>query len=242
MGVRKAMGNMASSLSTWGLRHLAHRPAANMPGKIALKIDPRIIAESMDKITEGSIVVVGTNGKTTITNMIADALERQGKSIACNRTGANLAYGVATTLLQTKGTVEWGVFESDELWLAHTLPQVQADYVLLLNLFRDQLDRCGEIDRVQDAIATALEQSPNTTLLYNADDPLCTIIAQRVSNKSVAFGVGEDMHQRQNVVVDAQMCQRCSAMFTYGYRQYGQLGTYSCPNCGFSRPDLDFAA
>ena len=84
MGVRKAMGNMASSLSTWGLRHLAHRPAANMPGKIALKIDPRIIAESMDKITEGSIVVVGTNGKTTITNMIADALERQGKSIACN--------------------------------------------------------------------------------------------------------------------------------------------------------------
>ena len=97
MGVRKAMGNMASSLSTWGLRHLAHRPAANMPGKIALKIDPRIIAESMDKITEGSIVVVGTNGKTTITNMIADALERQGKSIACNRTGANLAYGVATT-------------------------------------------------------------------------------------------------------------------------------------------------
>lgn len=242
MGVRKAMGNMASSLSTWGLRHLAHRPAANMPGKIALKIDPRIIAESMDKITEGSIVVVGTNGKTTITNMIADALERQGKSIACNRTGANLAYGVATTLLQTKGTVEWGVFESDELWLAHTLPQVQADYVLLLNLFRDQLDRCGEIDRVQDAIATALEQSPNTTLLYNADDPLCTIIAQRVSNKSVAFGVGEDMHQRQNVVADAQMCQRCSAMFTYGYRQYGQLGTYSCPNCGFSRPDLDFAA
>ena len=79
MGVRKAMGNMASSLSTWGLRHLAHRPAANMPGKIALKIDPRIIAESMDKITEGSIVVVGTNGKTTITNMIADALERQDR-------------------------------------------------------------------------------------------------------------------------------------------------------------------
>ena len=71
-------------------------------------------------------MVVGTNGKTTITNMIADALERQGKTVACNRTGANLAYGVATTLLQTKGSVEWGVFESDELWLAHTLPQVQA--------------------------------------------------------------------------------------------------------------------
>ena len=242
MGVRKAMGKAASSVSTWGLRHLAHRPAANMPGKIALKIDPQIIAESMGKITEGSIVVVGTNGKTTITNMIADALERQGKTIACNRTGANLAYGVATTLLQVKGTVEWGVFESDELWLAHTLPQVQANYVLLLNLFRDQLDRCGEIDRVQDAIAQALTESPNTTLLYNADDPLCAVIAEKVPNKAIAFGVGEDMHQAQNVVADAQMCQRCSAMFAYGYRQYGQLGTYSCPNCGFHRPELDFAA
>lgn len=242
MSIRKLLARSASSMSTWGLRHIARRPAANMPGKIALKLDPQIIAESMGKVTEGSIVVVGTNGKTTITNMIADALERQGKTVACNRTGANLAYGVATTLLQTKGSVEWGVFESDELWLAHTLPQVQASYVLLLNLFRDQLDRCGEIDRVQDAIVQALSESPDTVLLYNADDPLCAMVALRVPNKSVAFGVGEDLHQQQNMVSDAQMCQRCSAMFTYEYRQYGQLGTYSCPNCGFSRPNLDFAA
>ncbi len=242
MSVRKALAKSASSLSTWGLQHLAKRPAANMPGKIALKIDPSIISESMEKITEGSIIVVGTNGKTTITNMIADALERQGKTVACNRTGANLAYGVATTLLQTKHPVEWGVFESDELWLAHTLPQVQAKYVLLLNLFRDQLDRCGEIDRVQDAIVQALSESSNTVLLYNADDPLCAMVAQRVSNTSIAFGVGEDLHQQQNMVSDAQMCQRCSAMFTYEYRQYGQLGTYSCPNCSFSRPELTYAA
>lgn len=242
MGVRKVLASSAASAATWGLRTLLHRPAAYMPGKIAMKLDPQIIAESMGKVAEGSIVVVGTNGKTTITNMIADALERQGKSIACNRTGANLAAGVAATLLQTKGTVDWAVLESDELWLAHTLPQVQASYVLLLNLFRDQLDRCGEIDRVQDAIAQALEQSPNTVLLYNADDPLCAIIAGKVKNRSVAFGVGEDMHQEQNTVIDAQMCQRCSGMFTYGYRQYGQLGTYECPNCGFKRPELDFAA
>lgn len=241
MSIRKLLARSASSVSTWGLRHVAKRPAANMPGKIALKLDPQIIAESMGKITEGSIVVVGTNGKTTITNMIADALERQGKTVACNRTGANLAYGVATALLQSKGA-QWGVFESDELWLAHTLPQVQASYVLLLNLFRDQLDRCGEIDRVQDAIVQALTESPDTVLLYNADDPLCAMVALRVPNEAIAFGVGEDLHQQQNVVSDAQMCQRCSAMFTYEYRQYGQLGTYSCPNCGFKRPELDFAA
>lgn len=241
MGFRKTGAKLASSLSTWGLKKLAHRPAANMPGKIALKIDPGIIAEEMHKVTEGSIVVVGTNGKTTVTNMIADILESSGKTVACNRTGANLAYGVAATLLQTK-PVQWGVFESDELWLARILPQVKATYVVLLNLFRDQLDRCGEIDRVQDAIVSGLENSPGSTLIYNADDPLCAIITERVSNPSIAFGVGEDMHLAQNTVADAQMCQRCSGMFTYEYRQYGQLGTYRCDNCGFERPTLDVAA
>lgn len=241
MSLRKTGAQFASSLSTWGLKKLAHRPGANMPGKIALKIDPNIISEEMDKVTEGSIVVVGTNGKTTVTNMIADILEASGKTVACNRTGANMAYGVAATLLQTK-PVEWGVFESDELWLARILPQVKATYVVLLNLFRDQLDRCGEIDRVQEAIISGLEQSPESTLIYNADDPLCAIIAEKVSNKAIAFGVGEDMHLAQNTIADAQMCQRCSGMFTYDYRQYGQLGTYRCENCGFARPELDVSA
>lgn len=241
MSFRKTSARLASSLSTWGLKNLAHRPAANMPGKIALKIDPTIISEEMSKVTEGSIVVVGTNGKTTVTNMIADILEASGKTVACNRTGANMAYGVAATLLQTK-PVEWGVFESDELWLARILPQVKATYVVLLNLFRDQLDRCGEIDRVQDAIIAGLEHSPESMLVYNADDPLCAIIAEKVSNPQIAFGVGEDMHLAQNTVADAQMCQRCSGMFTYDYRQYGQLGTYRCENCGFERPTLDVYA
>lgn len=241
MSFRKTSARLASSLSTWGLKNLAHRPGANMPGKIALKIDPTIIAEEMDKVSEGSIVVVGTNGKTTVTNMIADILEASGKTVACNRTGANMAYGVAATLLQTR-PVQWGVFESDELWLARILPQVKATYVVLLNLFRDQLDRCGEIDRVQDAIIAGLEGSPESTLIYNADDPLCAIIADKVSNPQIAFGVAEDMHLAQNTIADAQMCQRCSGMFTYDYHQYGQLGTYHCDNCGFSRPDLDVSA
>lgn len=242
MGLRKTGARMISAVSTWGLRHVARRPAANLPGKIALRVDPHIISELTEKMEEGSIMVVGTNGKTTITNMIADALENQGKTIACNRTGANLASGVATTLLQTSGRVEWGVFESDELWLARTLPQVQATYVLLLNLFRDQLDRCGEIDRIQEAIIDALAQSPETVLIYNADDPLCAIIAEKSTNETIAFGVGEDMHLAQNTVVDAQMCQRCSGMISYEYRQYGQLGAYHCDNCGFSRPELDVSA
>lgn len=242
MGFRQNVAILASKIATFGLKNFAHRPAANMPGKIALKIDPYIIAEQKSKLSQGSIVIVGTNGKTTITNMIADSLEAQGITIACNRTGANLAYGVASTLLHTHTKVQWGVFESDELWLAQILPQLRSKYVLLLNLFRDQLDRYGEIDRIQEAIINALNQSPKTTLIYNADDPLCATIAKRVNNNQITFGVNEDMHLAQNRISDTQMCHFCSSMFSYQYRQYGQLGLYTCNNCGFSRPFLYFYA
>lgn len=241
MGVRKTGARAVSAVSTWGLRHIARRPAANLPGLIALKIDPSIISELMGKISEGSIVVVGTNGKTTVTNIIADMLEAAGKTVVCNRTGANMQAGIASTLLQSKGG-QWGVFESDELWLGKTLPELKATYVVLLNLFRDQLDRCGEIDRIQETITQALKDSPETTLIYNADDPQCAIIAKRVPNKALGFGVDQDLKLAQNTVVDAQMCQNCSAIMDYTYRQYGQLGDYSCPHCGFSRPAFDFSA
>lgn len=241
MGFRFAAARAISAISTWGLKYVFRRPAANFPGKIALYADPALIAHLRPRLREGSVVVVGTNGKTTTTNLLADALEAEGKSVVCNRTGANLDSGVATSLLQTKGA-DWGVFESDELWLAKILPHLQANYVLLLNLFRDQLDRCGEIDRIQESIIGALATSPNTVLVYNADDPLCAYIASKSANRSIAFGVAQSMNLAQNTVADAQMCQHCSSMFEYSFRQYGQLGDYHCPKCGFSRPALDYAA
>ena len=172
MGVRCALARAIGAVSTWGLQRVFRRPAGNLPGRLALCVDPQLIAELSEKLACGSIVVCGTNGKTTVTNLVADALEASGKSVICNRSGANLSSGVATALLHGKAA-DWGVFESDELWLARTLPQLQAKYVLLLNLFRDQLDRVGEIDRTQRSIAGALKDSPQTVLIYNADDPLC---------------------------------------------------------------------
>ena len=241
MGLQFAAARAVSAVSTWGLKHVFHRPAANFPGKVALYVDPRVIADLAPRLQKGSVCVVGTNGKTTVTNLLADALETAGQRVVCNRTGANLDSGVATALLHAR-EADWGVFECDELWLAKILPHLQADYVLLLNLFRDQLDRVGEIDRIQESIAGALAASPKSTLVFNADDPLCAAIAERVGNPTVAFGVDEDLHLPQNTVADAQMCQRCSAMLEYAYRQYGQLGSYCCPACGFARPSLDCAA
>lgn len=248
MSIRFAAAQAVSSISTWGLKRVFRRPAANFPGKIALYVDPRLLANLRGKLTRGSIMVVGTNGKTTVTNLLADVLEGSGVRVVCNRTGANLDSGVSTALLHAK-EADWGVFESDELWLKKMTPQLKPTYVLLLNLFRDQLDRCGEIDRIQDSIVEALAASPETILVFNADDPLCATIAKRASElpgrertRQIAFGVSESMGLAQNTVSDATMCQLCSSMFEYDFRQYGQLGAWHCPTCGFSRPSLDFAA
>ena len=240
MSLRFSLAKAAGAVSTWGLRHVAHRPAANLPGKIALKIDPSLLDELRSKCTQGSVITVGTNGKTSTNNLLADAFEAAGRTIICNRTGANLAAGISSALLQ-QPAAPWGVFECDELWLAHVLPHLRSNYVLLLNLFRDQLDRCGEIDRIQTSIAGALIASPDTVLVYNADDPLCARIADEVPNRTVAFGLSESMGLAQNTVTDAQMCQKCDGMVRYHYRQYGQLGDYFCDQCDFARPTLDFA-
>jgi len=241
MGLKLSGAKMVSHITTWGLKNIFRRPAANMPGKLALYIDPQLISHLLYKLRVGSMVVCGTNGKTTTNNLVADVLEQQGLSAICNRTGANLDSGVATAMLHGE-TADWGVFECDELWLVKILPALKSDYLVMLNLFRDQLDRCGEIDVIQDSIASALEASPETVLVYNADDPLCAAIAEKVDNACIAFGVAENMKLSQNTVVDAQMCQQCSGMLAYSYRQYGQLGEYHCPQCGFKRAELDFAA
>ena len=241
MKPRFALARCIGAVATWGLHDILRRPAANFPGKVGLYADPQLIAHLKPRIRESSIVVVGTNGKTTVTNLLADALEAAGKTVACNRTGANLDSGVATALLHAP-TADWGVFESDELWLAKILPQLQPRFVVLLNLFRDQLDRVGEIDHAQASIAGALASSPATTLIYNTDDPLCQAIAEKAANPRIPFGIEGSMGLAQNTVADSGMCQRCSSMLDYTWRQYGQLGSYRCPTCGFSRTQPIYSA
>ena len=241
MGVRFEGAKIASAISARALSSIAHRPAANLPGKIGLLLDPLLISELRPRLREGCVVVVGTNGKTTVTNQLADAFESSGKTVACNRTGANLDSGIASALLRAK-SVDWGVLECDELWLARVLPQLKANFVVLLNLFRDQLDRMGEIEHIQDSIKGALAASPTTTLIYNCDDPLCQAIANNLPNKTVPFGVLDQMDLAQNRVADAGLCQQCDQPLEYAWHQYGHLGAYRCPSCEFSRATPAYAA
>lgn len=251
MGVRSMLACAAADVARWGLSSVLRRGGGNIPGVIALKLDPGIIADLAAGL-DGSIVVTGTNGKTTTNGLIADGLAAAGFDVVCNRAGNNMQTGIAAAMVAgrrggaTSGKKasrgRFGAFECDELYTVRVLPQLKPRALVLLNLFRDQLDRYGEIDHTQEVIAEALRRSPQTTLIYNADDPLCAAVAARVDNPSLGFGIDEPTGLEADRVSDSRFCAMCNAPLDYEYVHYGQLGKYRCPKCGWSRPELTYVA
>ena len=244
MSLRTACAVGLGRLTSWGLRRVLHRNASQLPGRVALGVDPHALEELAGKVRQGSIVVCGTNGKTTTNNVLASAVEATGAGILCNRAGANMAAGVTAAMLPGSAA-DWAVMEADELSTVQILPALRPRYLVLLNLFRDQLDRAGEIDHVQDTIVQALASSPETTLLACGDDPLSMGVARRAAQqgtKIMTFGIGEDLHLPPDRVPEARFCQVCGAELAYDYRTYAQLGAFRCPNGDFERPALDFVA
>lgn len=237
-----ALSVATGKAARWVLHSVLGRNASQVPGRVTLAVDPLAVAHQSARLKRGSIVVCGTNGKTTTTNLVAATLEESGLRVACNRDGANMLAGVTTALLDAS-RADWAVLEADELSCARILPQLQPTYLLLLNLFRDQLDRAGEIDHVQDTIVDALVSSPGTTLVVCADDPLAQGVAIRVREAGmhvVTFGMAEDLGLPSDRVPEGRFCQRCGAELAYEWHSYAQLGKYACTSCDFARPPLDF--
>lgn len=246
MDIRSSIACTSSDIARWGLRRVLRRNGGVLPGSIAMKIQPGLL-EPLAQLVDHSVVVTGTNGKTTTTNLIADALGAglpQG-ALVCNRAGNNMEPGIVGALLEARAALKkvpagkrTGVFECDELYTVRVLPKLKPDFFVLLNLFRDQLDRYGEIDHTQDVIAQALKASPNTVLIFNADDPLCANIADRVENPKIPFGINGATGTETDRISDSRFCAKCNAPLEYEYVQYGQLGAYKCPSCGWERPQL----
>lgn len=244
MSIKSTIATATAGAARWGLRSVLHRSGGALPGKLGLAIDPELVTH-LACLLDASVVITGTNGKTTTTNLIADAVAASGASCVCNRAGNNMETGITGALLEansdrrrTAGTRRVGVFECDELYTVRILPRLKPTYFVLLNLFRDQLDRYGEIDHTQDVIAQALASSPTTTLIFNADDPLCASIADRVPNPSLPFGLNGPTGGEASHIAESRFCAHCNAPLEYDYIQYGQLGSYHCPACGWRRPDL----
>ncbi len=243
MGIRAAVAQTAGRATTRLLK-LAGRPASQLPGRVALALDPSLLSELAKRVRLGSIVVCGTNGKTTTTNVLARAVQRAGHSVWCNWRGANMMAGATSAMLFGK-EADWAVIEADELSCVHLLPALEPRWLVLLNLFRDQLDRAGEIDRVQDSLVEALSLSPETGLLVCGDDPLSVGVARRAAEagtKVVAFGIDEAMPEPPDRVPEARFCQVCGAELGYEWRAYAQLGAFACPECDFARPALAWRA
>jgi UDP-N-acetylmuramyl tripeptide synthase len=210
--------------------------ASSMPGKVANALFPGYLASHARRLTEGLAVVTGTNGKTTTANMAAGVLVHAGREIVHNNEGANLLSGIATAFSR-RPAARLALLEIDEAIVPAALERLGAPRVVVLsNLFRDQLDRYGEVDRLAAGWLAALRGLAATTLVANADDPLVTWVAQESGCETIFFGVQVRDGRADHEVSDVTICPRCTTLLTYSSRWLSQLGDYRCPSCGFARP------
>lgn len=216
----------------------------NLPGRAVLVVDKGMIARSAAGFARGSVLVSATNGKTTTCAMIASILERQQLEVTRNREGANLAAGVASALLRDASMVgrpqaDVGLFEVDEAAFPEVALQSRPRIALLMNLFRDQLDRYGELEHIAGLWRAALgSMSPDTLTVLNADDPLVAAMASIRPRKTLFFGI-EDTSAGSSVMQhasDSKYCTVCGNPFDYEAIFVGHMGKYHCRQCGNSRP------
>jgi lipid II isoglutaminyl synthase (glutamine-hydrolysing) len=218
-----------------------------LPGRVLLRLEPESIARLGTRLDQGTTIVSATNGKTTTAGMIAGILAADGRHPVHNRAGSNMTWGVATALLEQRG--EEGLFEVDEAWLPRVTEQLDPTLIVLGNLFRDQLDRYGEMEALADEWArTVAARTGRTRFVLNADDPLIADLGRDPEGTAregvVYFGI-EDASQalpELQHAFDAKHCRRCGHPYAYERAFVGHLGHYACPNCGAERPRPEVAA
>jgi UDP-N-acetylmuramyl tripeptide synthase len=212
-----------------------------LPGKLLWKLDPAAIDRLAGRLPLGSALVSATNGKTTTTAMVAEILEGRAR-LAHNAAGANLVSGVASALLAAP-RAELGLFEVDEAALPEVARRVRPRALCLGNLFRDQLDRYGELEAVAARWRGAVRELGDAALVVNGDDPQVGDLA-REAPRAIAFGVDDPRHARPALqhAADSKWCVRCGTAYRFATAYVGHLGDYRCPSCGHGRPPLDVVA
>lgn len=239
MKIRVMLAVFACKLCRWLLRLLG-RGGTDFPGRVALKICPNLLRVLAKDVT--TVIVTGTNGKTTTARMIEQALADSGISYFANRSGANLLTGVAAeyaihSTLTGKCKYDYALIESDEAALKHIAKFVDPRVILVTNVFRDQLDRYGDVTQTLANIRIGIENSKNAVVCVNADDSLCATLRDSVPNEIAFYGVNTPLYkERVAELSDAPFCVKCKHAYEYSYVTYGHLGGYRCPNCGYERP------
>ena len=217
------------------------------PGHIALQTNPHFVSDVLKDTNMQIILIAGTNGKTTTSLLLKTILETNGKKVIHNTSGANLFNGLASTLLLAspffgKIKADYAIFEVDENALIPVLKDMDPGYIILLNLFRDQLDRYGEVATIARKWAEALHKEEHIKLILNADDPEIAYIGQQLFNQKLVtyFGLTQAQNDRSAMehAADSMYCPHCAHKLTYEAITYSHLGNWSCPHCHLKRPQL----
>jgi UDP-N-acetylmuramyl tripeptide synthase len=234
---------LAVARSAGRLSRLAGRGGGTtLPGKLLATIDPGAVSALASRLPLGTAIVSATNGKTTTASLVAEILSPRLR-LAHNSSGANLVSGVASTLLDARGA-ELGLFEVDEGAFPDVARRLRPRAVCLGNLFRDQLDRYGELEQIAERWRAAVRELPEgSTLIVNADDPQVGDLAGEHAG-SVTFGLDDPAQARPSLqhAADSKYCLRCGTPYVYAAAYVGHLGDYRCPSCGHGRPPLELAA
>jgi UDP-N-acetylmuramyl tripeptide synthase len=253
-GLAVIAGRTVGALS----RRLHLGGGTSIVGVVAQRVYPGIVAHLATQLEYGCVLVTGTNGKTTTSSFITAILRDGGLRVWRNREGSNLERGVASSLviralpnghLRRAGRAI-SVLEIDEAALPHLVQELPARVVVFTNLFRDQLDRYGEVDSVATFWRNSISQLPQTTtLVLNADDPGVAFLGESFAGKKVYYGIDDlalnqlaDTETARYQVMDTRTCPRCGGEFVYDARFYSHMGHYHCPQCGLRRPEPDIHA
>lgn len=225
------------------LLNICRRNGTQVPGKVALVICPDFLKYIAKP--EKIIAITGTNGKTTVSNLLDDSLEKAGMKVINNRLGGNILSGICVSFLMgtgftNKSKADIAVIEMDERSSLKVLPNMKPTYLLCTNLFRDSIRRNAHPEFIFDIINKAIPE--DTKLILNADDLISSQLGTE-KNEKTYFSIDKlstDLTESINIINDVRICPKCSSKLKYNYVRYHHIGNAYCPNCNFKSPDSDY--
>lgn len=239
----KALISIITAKAIIKLSKVLFKGGTNFPGKVALKLDNNILS-TVSKNYE-VILITGTNGKTTTTSMVYNILKESNKKVITNNTGANMLPGIVACFVENFSckkvkTVQYAVIEADEANVPLVTQYITPKIITITNLFRDQMDRYGEVYTTLKKILDGIVKVPETTLVLNGDESLLGDLD--VQNECIYYGFKsyKDDNKEIDINADAKFCKKCKAPYSYDFITYNHLGSFYCPNCGYKRPDLSY--
>ena len=244
--LRLGLAVLTAKTVTFIVRSLRLGAASVLPGEIARRIQPNLLQLLSCQVKQGVILIAGTNGKTTTSLLLRTMLENKGWRVAHNATGANLENGLMTALLENTNAIgqlqaDYAILEVDENIVPKVVQPIQPRIILCLNLFRDQLDRYGEVDTISQRWGNAIAPlPPETAIVANADDPTLSYMGEKLSQKVLFFGLSEPEQYLDEIphAVDSIYCPSCGHPLEYKGVYLSHLGDYNCPSCGFHKGQL----